>query len=180
MKVIPYRHRGRADPGAQGVRRRTRLLLRKLQPAGFQCGRRPGHQLSSRTTTRDPPAACCAACTDSMHRMRKASSCASRKAACSTWRWTCATDSPTYGQWVGVELSGTNHRQLWIPAGSGAWVSGDQRQRRLSSTRPQPFIAPRLSSRSAGTTPRWPSPGRLNGITPALSAKDAAALPFGC
>jgi len=25
--------------------------------------------------------------------------------------------SPTYGQWVGVELSDTNQRQLWIPAG---------------------------------------------------------------
>ncbi len=26
-------------------------------------------------------------------------------------------DSPTFGQWVGVELSDVNHRQLWIPAG---------------------------------------------------------------
>ncbi|MDO4223258.1 MAG: dTDP-4-dehydrorhamnose 3,5-epimerase [Acinetobacter sp.] len=26
-------------------------------------------------------------------------------------------DSETYGQWVGVELSGENHRQFWIPAG---------------------------------------------------------------
>src|ERR1700749_4190851 len=23
-------------------------------------------------------------------------------------------DSPTFGRWVGVELSGENHRQLWI------------------------------------------------------------------
>jgi dTDP-4-dehydrorhamnose 3,5-epimerase len=25
--------------------------------------------------------------------------------------------SPTFGKWVGVELSGSNHRQLWIPPG---------------------------------------------------------------
>ncbi len=26
-------------------------------------------------------------------------------------------ESPTYGRWVGYELSATNHRQLWIPPG---------------------------------------------------------------
>lgn len=25
--------------------------------------------------------------------------------------------SPTFGQWVGMELSATNHRQMWIPEG---------------------------------------------------------------
>ena len=25
--------------------------------------------------------------------------------------------SPTFGRWVGVELSGDNHRQLWLPPG---------------------------------------------------------------
>lgn len=25
--------------------------------------------------------------------------------------------SPTFGRWVGVELSGDNHRQFWVPAG---------------------------------------------------------------
>ena len=27
--------------------------------------------------------------------------------------------SPRFGQWVGVELSETNHRQLWVPPGFG-------------------------------------------------------------
>jgi dTDP-4-dehydrorhamnose 3,5-epimerase len=26
-------------------------------------------------------------------------------------------ESPTFGQWVGIELSSTNHKQLWIPEG---------------------------------------------------------------
>jgi dTDP-4-dehydrorhamnose 3,5-epimerase len=26
-------------------------------------------------------------------------------------------DSPTFGKWVGIELSAANHKQLWIPAG---------------------------------------------------------------
>lgn len=35
--------------------------------------------------------------------------------------WDVAVDirkeSPTYGHWVGVELSGDNHKQFWIPEG---------------------------------------------------------------
>ncbi|MDO4700398.1 MAG: dTDP-4-dehydrorhamnose 3,5-epimerase [Moraxella sp.] len=35
--------------------------------------------------------------------------------------WDVAADirkhSPTFGQWVGVELSAANHRQFWIPTG---------------------------------------------------------------
>ena len=35
--------------------------------------------------------------------------------------WDVAIDirqhSPTFGQWVGIELTATNHRQFWIPAG---------------------------------------------------------------
>ena len=35
--------------------------------------------------------------------------------------WDVAVDirkgSPTYGHWVGIELSGNNHKQFWIPEG---------------------------------------------------------------
>ena len=35
--------------------------------------------------------------------------------------WDVAVDiregSPTFGQWVGLELTGDNHKQFWIPAG---------------------------------------------------------------
>ena len=87
-------------------------------------------------------------------------------------------DSPTYGQWVGVELSGTNHRQLWIPPGlaHGFLVTSDSADFLYKTTA---FYCP-----EAEFSIRWDDPvlaiaWPLNGITPALSAKDAAALPFG-
>ncbi len=48
---------------------------------------------------------CCAACT-TRSRSRRASWCAWSRARSSTWRWTCAARSPTFGQWVGGDALG--------------------------------------------------------------------------
>ena len=31
--------------------------------------------------------------------------------------WVTRRSSPTFGRWEGVELSASNHRQLWVPPG---------------------------------------------------------------
>jgi dTDP-4-dehydrorhamnose 3,5-epimerase len=83
-------------------------------------------------------------------------------------------DSPTFGRWVGVELSGANHRQMWIPAGlaHGFLVTSDSADFLYKTT---DYYRPE----SEGSV-RWDDPvlaivWPLDGITPALSAKDAAA-----
>lgn len=86
-------------------------------------------------------------------------------------------DSPTYGQWVGVELSGQNHRQMWIPAGlaHGFLVTSDSADFLYKTTA---YYHP-----DAEGCIRWNDPGLaitwpLNGQAPSLSAKDAAAPPL--
>jgi dTDP-4-dehydrorhamnose 3,5-epimerase len=88
--------------------------------------------------------------------------------------------SPTFGQWVGAELSATNHRQLWVPVGfahgfltlsdtaevlykaSGFWSKACERS--LLWSDPQLAIA-------------WPLE-QLAGSQPLLADKDAAAPAF--
>ena len=88
--------------------------------------------------------------------------------------------SPTFGQWVGAELSADNHRQLWVPVGfahgfltlsesaevlykaSGFWSKTCERS--LLWSDPQLAIA-------------WPL-DRLAGDAPLLAEKDAAAPSF--
>lgn len=85
--------------------------------------------------------------------------------------------SPSYGQWYGTVLSGTNHRQLWVPPGfahgfltlsdsadvlykaSGYWNRACERS--LFWNDPRLAIA-------------WPLE-RLDGLAPQLAPKDAAA-----
>jgi dTDP-4-dehydrorhamnose 3,5-epimerase len=82
--------------------------------------------------------------------------------------------SPTFGRWVGVELSGANHRQMWIPAGlaHGFLVTSDSADFLYKTTdyyRPESEGSVRWDDPDLAIV--WP----LDGITPALSAKDAAA-----
>ena len=83
-------------------------------------------------------------------------------------------DSATFGRWVGVELSGVNHRQLWIPAGlaHGFLVTSDSADFLYKTTdyyRPESEGSVRWDDPDLAIA--WP----LEGLTPALSAKDAAA-----
>lgn len=86
-------------------------------------------------------------------------------------------DSPTYGTWVGAELSGSNHRQLWIPAGlaHGFLVTSDTADFLYKTT---DYYAPEFEGAVRWDDPSlaidWPLHA-LNGAAPVLSAKDAAA-----
>lgn len=83
--------------------------------------------------------------------------------------------SPTFGKWVGVELSGENHRQLWLPEGMahGFLVLSESADFLYKTT---DYYAP-----SAECCIRWNDPDI--GIdwphtSPLLSAKDAQGLPL--
>ncbi len=82
--------------------------------------------------------------------------------------------SPTYGQWVGVELSDANQRQLWIPAGlaHGFLVVSEHADFLYKTTgyyMPQAERALRWDD--ADVAVAWPDVG----VPLVLSAKDAVA-----
>jgi dTDP-4-dehydrorhamnose 3,5-epimerase len=82
--------------------------------------------------------------------------------------------SATFGKWFGVELTGENHKQLWIPPGlaHGFLVTSESADVMYKSTlyyAPQAEACVRWDDPSLGV--EWP----LRGMVPALSAKDAAA-----
>lgn len=84
--------------------------------------------------------------------------------------------SPTFGCWVGVELSEHNHRQLWVPPGfaHGFVVTSDSADFLYKTT---DYYAPEHERCIAWDDPAlgiaWP----LDGV-PQLSAKDRAGLPL--
>lgn len=86
-------------------------------------------------------------------------------------------DSPTYGQWVAEILSADNKKQLWIPPGfaHGFLTLSDTVEFLYKTTdywSPEHERAIRWNDATLKID--WP----LNGLTPQLAAKDAAAVAF--
>ena len=84
--------------------------------------------------------------------------------------------SATFGQWVGMELSEENHKQLWIPAGfaHGFMVTSESAEFLYKTT---DYYAPEHERCIAWNDPDigilWPSD-----VNPQLSAKDLAGQLF--
>jgi dTDP-4-dehydrorhamnose 3,5-epimerase len=83
--------------------------------------------------------------------------------------------SPTFGHWVGVELSEENHRQLWVPAGFGhGFLTLSETADFLYKT--TDYYAPAFERCIAWNDPalgiEWP----LNGMAALLSQKDQAGV----
>jgi dTDP-4-dehydrorhamnose 3,5-epimerase len=95
--------------------------------------------------------------------------------------WDVAVDiragSPSFGRWVGVELSEANRRQLWIPEGfAHGFLSLEDGTEFLYKTTD-------VYAKDCERAIRWDDPDLaiawpLDGLTPALAAKDAQAPPF--
>jgi len=84
--------------------------------------------------------------------------------------------SPTYGRWVGLELSAQNHRQLWIPAGlaHGFLVLSETAEFLYKTTdyyHPQSDVC--LACNDPTVAIEWPLP---KGVLPNINAKDAIGL----
>ncbi len=83
--------------------------------------------------------------------------------------------SPTYGQWVGVELSAENKLQLWVPEGfaHGFYVTSEEAEFVYKCT---DYYAPEyersLLWNDASLGIDWPL---VDGQAPSLSGKDADA-----
>lgn len=87
--------------------------------------------------------------------------------------------SPTFGKWVGLELSEENNRQFWIPPGfaHGFLVTSDSADFLYKTT---DYYAPQFERSLAWNDPtvgvEWPL--HLLDGAPLLSAKDVAGKPL--
>ena len=83
--------------------------------------------------------------------------------------------SPTFGRWVGVELSESNHKQLWVPAGfaHGFLVLSEGAEFLYKTT---DFYAPAhercIAWNDPGLAIDWPATGGA----PKLSTKDTSGM----
>ena len=86
--------------------------------------------------------------------------------------------SPTFGQWVGFELSAENYRMLWVPPGfaHGFYVNSESAEFTYKCT---DYYAPEhersLLWNDAEVGVDWPL---KDGQTPSLSDKDSEGAPF--
>jgi dTDP-4-dehydrorhamnose 3,5-epimerase len=86
--------------------------------------------------------------------------------------------SPTFGKWMGVELTAENKRQFWIPAGfaHGFVVLSETADFLYKAS---DYYAPQYERCLSWNDPTvgivWP----LEGIEPQLSGKDKLGLPLG-
>lgn len=84
--------------------------------------------------------------------------------------------SPTYGKWVGVELSAQNHKQMWIPAGlaHGFLVLSEAAEFLYKTTdyyHPQSEVCLAWNDPTVGV--QWPLPA---GVIPNMKANDQNGL----
>jgi dTDP-4-dehydrorhamnose 3,5-epimerase len=84
-------------------------------------------------------------------------------------------DSPTFGRWVGIELTGENHKQLWIPPGlaHGFLVTSNSADFLYKTTE---YYAPQAEGcvrwNDVDLAIDWPDIG----MSPLLSGKDGAGM----
>jgi dTDP-4-dehydrorhamnose 3,5-epimerase len=85
--------------------------------------------------------------------------------------------SPTFGQWMGLELNEQDIRQVWIPAGfaHGFLVLSETADVAYKTT---DYYAPELERCIAWDDPTLAIAWPLNGATPNVSAKDSAGEAF--
>ena len=86
------------------------------------------------------------------------------------------TGSPSFGRWIGTELSSENRRQLWVPPGCahGFLTLSDEAECLYKTTEYwSPAHERTLLWNDAHLGIAWPLDGE-----PLLSAKDRAGLPF--
>ena len=85
--------------------------------------------------------------------------------------------SPTFGRWVGAELSGANHHQLWIPPGfaHGFVVLSETADFLYKTT---DFYAPACDRSIRFDDPDLGKSCRPGDAEPTVSARDLAAPPF--